>query len=89
MKIKKMKVGTNNLKKCVFLFIKGHLSNGCTLGEVDDLLTPIIKEMFGMFLLRKSDTMTYKKDFNEIYPFLFDKDGEQIGSKEGEYLDET
>ena len=85
MKIKKMKVGTNNLKKYLFLFIKGHLSNGCTLGEVDGLFTPIIKEMFGIFLLRKSDTMTYKKDFNEIYPFLFDRDGEQIGGKVEDY----
>jgi len=87
MKIKKMKVGTNNLKKYLFLYMKGHLNNGLTLGEVDDILTPIIKEIFGLFLLRKSETMTYRRDFKDIYPFLYDKDGEQIGQKEEEYLD--
>jgi len=89
MKIKKMKVGTNNLKKYLFLFIKGHLNNGLTLGEVDDILTPIVKEIFGIFLLRQSDTMTWKRDFKDIYPFLYNKNGEQIGSKEEEYLDEA
>ncbi len=88
MKIKKMKIGTNNLKKYLFLFIKGHLGNGCTFGEVDDLLTPIIKEMFGIFLLKKSDFWSVKKNLADIYPFMFDKDGEQIGGKEEEYLDD-
>ena len=85
MKIKKTEVGINNLKKYLFLFIKGHLNNGLTLGEVDDILTPIVKEIFGIFLLRQSDTMTWKRDFKDIYPFLYDKYGEQIGSKKEEY----
>ena len=80
MKIKKMKVGTFSLKKYIFLFIKGHMGNGDTLGQVEDKLEKIIRDVFKMFYIVKGF-----EDPKEKYPFAYDENGEQIGGKVEDY----
>jgi hypothetical protein len=82
-KIVKMPIGTNNLKKYLFLFIKGHLGNGLTFGEIDDMLVEVVHGVFDVFLKKKYEVS------KEDYPYLFDKNGEQIGCKVEDYKDET
>ena len=80
MKIKKTKVGTFNLKKYVFLFTKGHMSNGLTIGQIEDKLVEIIGGVFKLFY-----TVKGFEDPKEKYPYAYDKNGEQIGGKVEDY----
>lgn len=87
MKIKKMKVGTFNLKKYLFLYMKGHFSNGLMFGEVDDRLDKVVDEVRGLFLMPKSEGMQVSS-LEKRYPYIFDKDGNQIGGKVEDYKDD-
>ena len=80
MKIKKIEVGNNNLKKYMFLFIKGHLNNGLLMGQIMDMLDDIQKEVVELFLKRKREV-----DVEKDYPYLLDSKGEQIGQTVEEY----
>ena len=80
MKLQKIEVGTNNLKKYIFLFIKGHLNNGDLMGEADDKLEDIINEIEHLFVTSK-----YEVNIEKDYPFLLKEDGEQIGNTIEEY----
>ena len=75
----KIKVNDFNLKKYLFLFIKGHLSNGLKFGQIDDMLELIIYEVNELFLLNK-----YQVDKRD-YPYAFNESGEQIGGKKEDY----
>ena len=75
-----MKVGNNNLKKYMFLFIKGHLNNGLLMGDAMDMLDDIQEEMVGLFLKRK-----WEVDIKKDYPYLLNNKGEQIGGTVKEY----
>ncbi len=89
MKIKKMEVGEFNLKKYIFLYIKGHLNNGLTLGQIEDMLKLIVYEVTTIFLTRRFELMCSEHDIaKEKYPYIFDKNGEQIGCKEEDYKDD-
>ena len=79
MKIEKLEINDKHLKKYLFLFIKGHLSNGLKFGQVDDMLELILYEVNQLFLLNK-----YQVDPKD-YPYAFDKNGEQIGCKVEDY----
>jgi len=88
MKIKKMEIGTFSLKKYLFLFFKGHLNNGLSIDQTEELLLDILCEVEEIFDKTKYNEMTGK--FNrKDYPYIFNKDGEQIGSKEEEYKDDS
>ena len=79
-KIEKLEINTNHLKKYLFLFIKGNMCNGDTLGQIDDKLTIIVKGVFKMFYT--------KKNFGHsagLYPFAYDENGEQIGRDKEDY----
>ena len=80
MKIKKIKIGTFNLKKYLFLYIKGHMSNGLTLGQIEDRLEKIIGGVFKLFY-----TVKGFEDPSKEYPYAYDKNGEQIGGKVEDY----
>ena len=84
MKLQKIEVGTNNLKKYIFLFIKGHLNNGDLMGEANDKLEDIIDEIEHLMVTSK-----YEVNIEKDYPFLLKEDGEQIGNAIEEYLDEV
>lgn len=83
MKIKKIKVGTFNLKKYLFLYVKGHMGNGDTFGQIEDKLERTIQEVFKIFYTVKPFDSDPRKDF----PFAYDKDGNQIGCKKEDYKD--
>ena len=59
MKLQKIEVGTNNLKKYIFLFIKGHLNNGDLMGEADDKLEDIINEIEHLFVTSKYEVISF------------------------------
>ena len=79
MKIKKMKVGEFNLKKYLFLYFKGHLNNGLTLGQIDDMLKLVVYEVFQLFLRTKYEVN------KEDYPYAYSENGEQIGGEVEDY----
>ena len=83
MKLQKIEVGTNNLKKYIFLFIKGYLNNGDSMIEADDKLEDIINEIEYLFVTSK-----YEVNIEKDYPFLLKEDGEQIGNTIEEYKNE-
>lgn len=80
----KLKVNDPHLKRCLFLYIKGHLSNGLTLGQIDDMLKIVVYEVSQLFLKTKAET-SYDHRPKEDYPYVFNEGGEQIGGKVEDY----
>ena len=64
----------------MFLYIKGHMSNGLTLGQIEDKLELVAQEVFKMFYTVKNFS-----DPKEKYPYAYNKNGEQIGGKVEDY----
>ena len=47
--ITKIKVDTSNLKKHLFLFIKGHMDNGLSIDQAEELLLNVLCEVEELF----------------------------------------
>ena len=77
--MEKIEINTLNLKKYLFLFMKGHLSNGLNFGQVNDMLALVVYEVNQLFLLNK-----YQVDIKD-YPYAYNENGEQIGCKKEDY----